>query len=114
MYQAAFNRTPDAAGLGFHINAMDTGTPLAQVAQNFIASAEFAATYGALNNDQFITQLYANVLHRAPEPAGLAYYQQQMAAGETRAQVLRDFSESTENQANIVAQGVATNGIGWV
>ncbi len=114
LYQAAFNRAPDAAGLGVQINALDTGTPLVQLSQNFIDSAEFAATYGTLNNTQFITQLYANVLHRAPEPAGLAYYQQNMAAGETRAQVLMAFSESPENQANVVGQGVTATGIAWV
>ena len=55
------------------MNALDQGLNISQVAQNFINSPEFSATYGSLNDTQFVTQLYANVLHRAPDDGGLAY-----------------------------------------
>ena len=110
LYQAAFNRTPDAGGLGFQMNALDQGEALAQVAANFIASPEFTATYGALDDTKFVTQLYANVLHRAPDAGGLGFHTGNLASGaNTRANVLVGFSESPENQAALI--GTIQNGM---
>lgn len=103
IYQAAFNRTPDTGGLGFWIDAMDKGMGLEELSANFIGSVEFQNTYGGLNNAQFVTQIYQNVLHRAPDPGGLAFWQNQLDSGTwTRAVVLTGFSESNENQANVI------------
>jgi serralysin len=109
LYQAAFNRTPDQAGLGYHIHNLDRGMTLHDVAQAFVSSNEFKFTYGPLNNTQFATQLYANVLHRAPDAAGLAYHVANLDAGASRADVLIGFSESSENQAALI--GVISSGM---
>lgn len=109
LYQAAFNRTPDAPGLGFQIGELDRGVSLQQVAGNFIASSEFQRTYGALDNAAFVTQLYANVLHRAPDGGGLNFHTGNLTAGMSRAAVLVGFSESPENQAALL--GVTANGM---
>lgn len=109
LYQAAFSRAPDAPGLGFQMNALDAGWSIVSVAQNFIDSPEFAHTYGHLNDSQFVTQLYANVLHRAPDSGGLAFHTQNLTAGMSRAQTLVGFSESPENQAAVI--GVIQNGM---
>jgi methionine-rich copper-binding protein CopC len=114
LYQAAFNRTPDAAGLGGWIHGMDTGMSLEQVANGFIASAEFQSLYGASpTNDQFVTLLYSNVLHRAPDAGGYGYWVDQLAgAHQTRAQVLAGFSESSENKAALLS--AEQNGISYI
>ena len=109
LYQAAFNRAPDQAGLGFWIGAMQGGYPLESVAGNFYDSAEFQDTYGQVNDLQFLTLLYKNVLHRVPDQGGQDFWLKQMAAGLSRPAVLRYFSESDEN-VNNVATAVA-NGI---
>lgn len=110
LYQAAFNRTPDQGGLGYQMHALDTGTALKAVAANFIASPEFSVKYGTLNDAQFIIQLYANVLHRAPDAGGLAFYTVNLGSQvSTRADVLVGFSESPENQANLL--GVQQQGM---
>lgn len=110
IYQAAFDRAPDLGGLGFWINAMDHGTSLTQVAGAFISSQEFASTYGALGNSQFATQLYENVLHRAPDTGGLSYWTSVLDSGAlSRSDVLVGFSESAENQAAVV--GAIQNGV---
>lgn len=103
LYQAAFNRAPDASGLGYQINALDCGLSLTDVAQNFINSPEFLRTYGKFANPQFVTQLYENVLHRAPDAGGLAYHVANLEAGMSRAQTLAGFSESPENKAALIA-----------
>lgn len=46
IYQAAFGRKPDLAGLGYWINDLDNGSDLAKVAAGFFSSSEFQALYG--------------------------------------------------------------------
>lgn len=113
IYQAAFDRQPDAGGLSFWIHFMDSGNTLTQVANEFINSAEFQNLYGSNpTTGQFITMLYNNVLHRAPEQAGYDVWVNSVAAGATtREQALMGFSESTENQATLA--GVIGNGIDY-
>jgi hypothetical protein len=102
LYQAAFNRKPDVAGLGYQTNALDHGLTIAQVAANFIASPEFQSTYGNVGDSQFVTLLYQNVLHRAPDEGGLAFHIGHLQGGLSRADVLAQFSESPENQAAVI------------
>ena len=108
MYQAEFNRKPDIGGLGFQMNALDAGFTLTQIAQNFIDSPEFSATYGALNTSAFVTLLYQNVLQRAPDAGGLDFYVSHLDGVNadgikfSRAQVLQGFSESPENKALVL------------
>jgi Ca2+-binding RTX toxin-like protein len=102
LYQAAFNRAPDLGGLGYQMHDLDTWLTLTQVAWNFIASPEFQATYGNVDDTQFITLLYHNVLHREPDEGGLQYHLDEMhVLGESRADILVHFSESPENQSNV-------------
>ena len=102
LYQAAFNREPDIPGLGYQMKALDDGLPLWYVAANFLRSPEFTSTYGGLGDVEFVTQLYANVLHRAPDSGGLAYHVGHLAGGFTRADVVVGFSESPENQVALI------------
>jgi len=111
IYQAAFNRTPDSAGLKYWIGLMDAGVPLSAVSSAFIASVEFQRLYGPKpTNELFITKLYDNVLHRAPDPGGYAYWLGLMSTGGVdKTSALINFSESNENQAGVI--GVIQNGI---
>jgi hypothetical protein len=104
IYQAAFNRVPDAAGLGFWINSMDKGISLTQVAAGFMQSAEFIKAYGANpSNHDFVSQVYMNVLHRPAEEAGLNYWVNVLDTHQiTQAQALSFISESAENQAALL------------
>jgi hypothetical protein len=112
LYQAAFDRAPDKAGLGYWIDSMDRGLSLKAVAHEFMASKEFAKLYGAKPSDaDFLGQLYGNVLHRKPDSAGQAYWLDQMQHGQTKEDVLVNFSESKENVAQLV--GVLQNGFAY-
>jgi hypothetical protein len=104
LYQAAFNRVPDLPGLGFQMHALDEGWSLQNIAGDFLNSPEFQATYGNVSDTQFIELLYLNVLHRQGEDAGVQFHLNELASGQTRADVLVHFSESPENQANVIGQ----------
>ena len=104
LYQAAFDRVPDQGGLGYWIDQMDSGTGLSQVATGFINSAEFKALYGNNpSNAEFVTLLYDNVLHRAPDTGGYDFWMNELSHGVSREQVLTGFSESTENKVALMA-----------
>lgn len=109
LYQAAFDRTPDKAGVGYWIARMDQGASLHDVAQSFIDSDEFHTLYGLAPTDAvFINKLYENVLHRAGEKAGVDYWSGVLANGASRADVLASFSEGAENlaaMAKIIGNG---------
>jgi hypothetical protein len=112
VYQAAFNRQPDLAGLGYWINDLDHGLTLTNVAGGFFQSAEFVALYGSSTptDNVLITKLYQNVLHRQPDQAGFDYWASQLKIGGiTQAGVLASFSESPENQVQVL--GSIQNGI---
>ena len=112
LYRAAFRRTPDAAGLGYHLSAVEnSGLALRDVSNNFQKSPEFTSTYGTLSNTQFVTLLYRNVLGREPDAAGLAFHVGNLDRGSvTRQDVLLQFAESPENKAAVapaIASGIA-------
>jgi serralysin len=100
LYQAAFGRAADSAGVAYWAGSLHAGASLVDIAGDFLASAEFQAHYASPDDAGFVTALYKNVLGRAPDAAGLSYWQTQLAGGTaTRAQVLASFSESPENEA---------------
>jgi hypothetical protein len=111
LYQAAFDRIPDKAGLGFWIAAMDKGMRLIDVAGEFVASSEFTNRYGKLDGAGFLTTVYENVLHRAPDGAGFDYWMNALNRGASRAEILAQFSESHENQAQVI--GAIAHGIDY-
>jgi hypothetical protein len=111
IYQAAFNRAADAAGLGYWISVMDSGATLNNIAQGFVDSPEFKKLYGTSpTNAQVVAKMYDNVLHRTPDQAGYDYWVGVLDRREASvAAVLATISESPENQAALV--GVIGNGI---
>jgi Domain of unknown function (DUF4214) len=96
LYMAAFHRVPDVGGLDNWVNYVRAGNSLQSAADAFVASTEFQLTYGNLNNTQYVTLLYENVLGRGPDPMGLATWTGDLSSGWTRGQVLIGFSESPE------------------
>lgn len=115
VYQAAFDRAPDLAGLGYWISQMDKGQSLSTVAAGFVNSSEFAQLYGgaSVSNASFLSKLYSNVLHRVPDQAGYDYWLGVMNnAGISKADVLASFSESAENQAQVI--GTIQNGFEFI
>ena len=103
LYEAALGRAPDPEGLAGWANQVDSGVSLQSVASSFVTSTEFQNVYGSLTNTQFVTLLYSNVLHRLPDAGGLSGWLGAMSSGETRAQVLLGFTQSTEDTNDLAA-----------
>ncbi|AWI86737.1 hypothetical protein CEW88_23525 (plasmid) [Alloyangia pacifica] len=97
LYQAAFDRAPDAGGFYNWTERLETGElSLGQVASGFTGSAEFTRDYGGLDNAAYVDALYMNVLDRGADAQGLANWTARLDGGMSRAEVLLGFSESPE------------------
>ena len=111
LYQAAFDRKPDAAGLKFWTGALDSGASATQVAQGFVSSKEFQTLNPGTDPTSLVNSYYQHVLHRPADAPGLAFWSDAMNHGTTSAQVLVSFSESKENINNTAAD--LNNGV-WL
>jgi len=108
LYQAAFARTPDQAGLSYWVTQLDNGTSLRDIAYGFVASQEYRTVYGANPTaTQIVAKYYQNVLGRDGEKAGIDYWVGQINSGVQVIDVLAGFSESQEN-INRVAPKIDT------
>ncbi|MGF6347215.1 Ca2+-binding RTX toxin-like protein [Variovorax sp. W2I14] len=96
LYQAAFARDPDIGGLQSWVGALKNGATLKTIATAFAQSSEFQTTYAGLDNTQFVTRLYQNVLGRAPDAGGLESWLRSLNAGASRAEIMLGFSDSGE------------------
>ncbi len=100
LYQATLDRVPDLTGLENWATRLENGAAYVTVANGFVASVEFQSTYGALDNEAFVTQLYQNVLGRAPDATGLSNWTQRLEDGMSRAAVVQGFAQAPEFVAN--------------
>lgn len=107
LYQATFDRTPDNDGVKYWVSQLDDGMTSLAVANDFINSTEFRQTYGNLDDERFVEEIYQNVLGREADASGEQYWVDYLNSGSgTRANVLLGFSESAEN-VELVGQAIA-------
>ncbi len=75
LYVATFNRAPDSAGLDYWASQ---DMSLEEIAQSFFDQPETQETYGDATTEDFITQVYQNVLDRDPDSEGLEYWKSEL------------------------------------
>jgi hypothetical protein len=104
IYLTALDRPPDAGGLAFWTNALDSGAvTVRQLEAALVGSAEFGAKYGGTTNAEFVDLLYRNVLDRSADPGGLSFWVGGLDAGRiTRADVVHGIAFSDELTAKVV------------
>lgn len=97
LYVAYFGRPADTSGIAnftAQLDALGVGKTAADLdaaynsnatvrtlVDQFGTSAESLALYGTGTTEAFLTQIYANVLNRAPDAAGLAWWKDQIDNG---------------------------------
>lgn len=103
LYQAAFNRTPDIAGLSANTDIVTSNhATISELALSFTKSPEFISSYGALDNAGFVRQLYQNVLHRVPDEVGRQQWLNFANSGASRGAILEAFADSQENHRQLL------------
>lgn len=121
LYHTAFGRDADAGGLDYWFDLAKAGATLKQIASAFVASTEFATAHpGSESNTAFIQSLYQNTFNRAGEDAGVAYWLDQLAHGQTKADIISQFAtiaiqnimhEAPNQEAQIVGSVSIVTGI---
>lgn len=97
LYKAYFLRTPEPGGLGYWITARRGGRSLLSISEFFAQSPEFRDRYGSLTNAEFVNLVYLNVLGRAGDQGGVAFWNDQLDRGvRSRGNLMTGFSESPE------------------
>ncbi len=97
LYRATFLRPPKQEGVAYWVKQARSGDSLDEIATVFAKSPEFQNRYGQLSNRQFVDQIYRNILGRAPQASGLAYWENLLARGTARGKMVVNFSEASEN-----------------
>jgi hypothetical protein len=106
LYKAAFDREPDPQ-INYWIDRVDHGLQLEDMAKEFMTNQpEWDKMYGKNpSNADFLTNLYAHVLHRGPDGEGYAFWLNALDTKiATREHLLAFFSESPENQLQVIGE----------
>ena len=98
IFQAVFNREPDFGGFTNFVNSIQAGVLTAQqITAEFVASPEFQATFGDLDDTEFVELLFTNVLPGNMDQQGRADFIEALGNGTlTRAQMVAELADSQE------------------
>ncbi len=98
LYRAVLGRIPDEGGFQHWMGRYRNGESLLDIATEFAASSEFADRFGVDPTDAaLIDALYMNVLGRAGDDEGVAFWLGRRADDMTIPELLAAFAESPEN-----------------
>jgi Ca2+-binding RTX toxin-like protein len=118
LYIGYFNRSSEPAGLAYWVGQLDSGMPLAQIAESFSVQPEATALYPFLANPaaggiaSFLGAVYANLYNRPIDAAGVAYWTAQIDGGRTIGPIILDLTSGAQGDdaltlANKAAVGLA-------
>ena len=113
LYVGYLGRAADSAGLAFWADAIAAGTAtIESVATGFTLSSEYKAAYDGLSSGDLVDKVYTNVLGRAADAEGKAYWVDALAKGTVTADTLVSYivtnlgavDQATINNKTFVAQ----------
>lgn len=101
LYVAYFNRLPDYGGYSFWHGRLNEGWGMLDASRYFSESPEYRATYGDADFGEFLDIVYREVLGRAPDEGGKAYWLDALENNPRveRATIIAFFTDSDELRA---------------
>jgi hypothetical protein len=112
LYVSLFGRAPDGEGLGFWVTSYDKGTPLASIAQSMYDTAPARAYYPLFATpSEIVTTFYTNVLGRAPDAEGLAFWVKEYNASSTQGAFFSKLISNVVNYNGTDAAGVTSKSL---
>ncbi|HET6881475.1 MAG TPA: CHRD domain-containing protein, partial [Pirellulales bacterium] len=106
-YQHFLGRAPDSQGLAFWLSSMRAGMTLEQMQSQFIGSPEYYQHSGGTDK-AWVDHMYFDLLGRAPDSQGEAFWIHSLAQGVTRSAVALGFAASAEREGIIVQNDYET------
>ncbi|WP_275545430.1 Ig-like domain-containing protein [Pseudomonas sp. Marseille-Q0931] len=100
LYHAILDRSPELCGYNYWLARANENVGQAQIGEAFLNSPEFMAQHADLSNSQFVDFIYQNVLGRAADAEGGAWWLDKIDTGvTTRGGMLYGVSQSSEYKA---------------
>ena len=94
-------RGADPSGKAYWINAIKNGRPLWRFRAQLFGSNEYFTKAGG-TNAAYLAKAYTDVLGRAPDPSGQAYWTAKLDAGADRGTVALQFLNAAETRRRLV------------
>ena len=98
LYVAVFDRAPDAAGHAYWNAQVSDGMSLMELTVLLVRSPEYRSIYDTPANADFVEHVYRNVLRRPADPAGKAYWVEELGDEFDRAHLVLLVAESIESK----------------
>ena len=112
LYVSLFGRAPDGEGLGFWVSSYSNGNTLAKIAQAMYDTAPARAYYPLFATpSEVVTTFYTNVLGRAPDAEGLAFWVKEYNASATQGAFFEKLINNVVNYNGTDAAGVASKSL---
>jgi hypothetical protein len=102
LYQTYLNRPADSVGLNLSLSFLKMGGTLQDVRAEIMGSPEYFQNRSASSNDNFLTDIYHDVLDRAVDPVGQSLGGQALNAGLDRVKVAQVVLNSPEGEQDLV------------
>lgn len=109
LFAGLLGRQAEVQGTSFFTASANRGASASTIASTMLATSEGAAQSAALSNAAFVDRLYTDVLGRAADAGGAAFWTGRLEAGASRADVAASFATGAEAQAD--RTGAAARGI---
>lgn len=113
LYVALFGRAPDGEGLGYWVGQLNAGKSMADVANTMYATAPARAYFPSyMTNGEIIASFYVNVLGRAADAEGLAFWTSKLnAAGATPGSVINEMVNTVANYSGSDPAGLESQAL---
>jgi len=113
LYIGYLNRAPDPAGLGFWLDAANSGLSLAAIAQSFSVQDETRAIYGEISaigaggsaaaQEAFMLSVYANLFGRTEvDTAGMTFWRAQLNSGASVGSIIMNIISGAQGNDAVV------------
>lgn len=100
LYDSAFGRAPDEAGINFWIGRSEHGATLGDIAADLLASAEAQPLNSHLSNEAYVAALFVEALGRTGGSGEVQWWVNHLDHGAlTRGETLLGFADSAEKIA---------------
>ena len=107
LYDAVFGRAADIEGLAFWTGTLRGGASLGALADAFVASPEFQARHGGLEDDGFVDLLYRKALDREADEEERGFWTGGLERGVSdRGDIAASVSESPEHVAKLALPNI--------
>ena len=113
LYVSLFGRAPDSEGLGFWVNSLANGTTtLSKIAQSMYETSPARAYYPLFATpSEVVTTFYTNVLGRAPDAEGLAFWVAEYNSAKTQGDFFSKLVSNVVNYTGTDEAGLASKAL---